>query len=273
MTILLATLLVGGFAGTVGALLGVGGGLFLVPFLNRVLGLPFSVASGVSLVTIIATSIASSAARGRLQVVNLRLAMVLEVFTVGGAIAAISVFATRTDEALRLPFAWTMVAIAVVVASRLDRRNIIADASIDVGWLGGRYREAESGGVVSYRLKRAPVAVVMSFLAGVVSQFGIGGGVMVVPALNTWCGVPIRVAAATSSFMLGVTALAGAAHSFLRGDVSPELAAAAVLGVLAGTQVGVRLGVSVPAKTQKILMIGLLLTVWVIYFFDLKAHR
>jgi uncharacterized membrane protein YfcA len=273
VTILLATLLVGGFAGTVGALLGVGGGLFLVPFLNRVLGLPFAVATGVSLVTIIATSTASSAPRGRLQIVNLRLAMVLEVFTVAGALSAISLFASRTDEALRLPFAWTMVAIAAVVLSRLDRRNVIADPTIEVGWLGGRYREDEAGGVVSYRLKRTPVAFVMSFFAGVVSQFGIGGGVMVVPALNTWCGVPIRVAAATSSFMLGVTALVGATHSFVKGDVSPELAAAAVLGVLGGTQVGVRLGVRVPAKIQKILMICLLLTVWVIYFFDLKAHK
>ncbi len=273
MTILFVTLIVGAAAGTVGALLGVGGGLFLMPFLTKVLHLPFSVATGVSLVTIIATSSASSAASGRLRLVNLRLAMLLEVFTVAGALIAITLFAGLSEATIGQIFGWTMLAIAVMVLSRIDRRNVILGEVTDVGWMGGRYAEKEAGGEVAYRLKRAPVAFGMSLLAGVVSGFGIGGGVMVVPALNTWCGVPIRVAAATSSFVLGVTALVGAAHAFLKGDIVPELAAAAVIGVLGGTQLGVRLGVSLPAKTQKLLMVVFLVIVWAIFFFDLKARR
>lgn len=269
----LLTFAVGAFAGGVGALLGVGGGLFLMPFLTKVLHLPFAVAAGISLVTIIATSTASSAVKGRLTLVNLRLAMLLETFTVAGGLLAITLLATMSEAAVGQTFSWTMVAIAVMVLSRIDRRNVIKGPVLDVGLLGGRYAERESGGEVAYRLKRAPVAFGMSFLAGVVSGFGIGGGVMVVPALNTWCGVPIRVAAATSSFMLGVTALVGAAHAFVRGDIVPELAAAAVLGVLAGTQLGVRLGVNLPAKTQKLLMVAFLAIVWAVFFFDLKVTR
>ena len=199
--------------------------------------------------------------------------MLLEVFTVAGALVAINLFKTWSEHTIGQVFAWTMVGIAAMVLSRIDRRNVMTGAVADVGILGGRYHEKESGGEVAYRLKRAPIAFGMSFVAGVVSGFGIGGGVIVVPTLNTWCGVPIRVAAATSSFVLGVTALVGAAHAFLRGDIVPELAAAAVIGVLGGTQIGVRLGVNLPARTQKLLMVALLATVWVIFFFDLKARR
>jgi uncharacterized membrane protein YfcA len=275
MTVLLITMTLGAFAGTVGSLLGVGGGIFLVPFLNKVVGLPFHVSAGISLITIIATSAASSAAKGRLSLVNLRLAMVLEVFTVVGAAAGLYALAGVQQRTLELLFATTLVLIAIMVLSRIDRRNVVTSGSVDVGRMGGRYYEAESGGEVAYNLRNAPLAFSLCFIAGMVSNFGIGGGVIVVPALNTWSGVPIRVAAAISSFMLGVTALVIAAHAYQRGQVVPELAAAAVLGVLVGTQLGIRLGVGVRAKTQKLILVALVLAVATVYFFfpDLKAPK
>ena len=97
-----------------------------------------------------------------------------------------------------------------MVLSRLDRRNVL-DATADPGTLGGRFYEEESGREVVYRVKRLPVALVVSALAGVVSgSLGIGGGILKVPLLNAWCGVPLRAAAATSALMIGVTAAASA---------------------------------------------------------------
>ena len=94
--------------------------------------------------------------------------------------------------------------------TRLQRRNVILDPSVDPGVLGGRFYEDESGGIVTYRVKRLPVAIAASFVAGNVSSLlGIGGGIIKVPVLNAWCGVPLRAAAATSAFMIGVTATAG----------------------------------------------------------------
>ena len=64
---------------------------------------------------------------------------------------------------------------------------------------------------MTYRVKRLPLALAASFVAGNVSSLlGIGGGFIKVPVLNAWCGVPLRAAAATSAFMIGVTATAGA---------------------------------------------------------------
>ena len=263
----LATLLAGAVAGGLGALLGIGGGVLLVPFLNLAMGLPFAAASGISLVTIIATSSASSAAKGRMHLVNLRLGMVLEIFTTTGGVFGFWWFGKRHDATVEMMFGWTLVAIALIMLSRIDKRNVIMDQTVDVGVLGGRYEEAESGGMVSYRLRRPIVAFTVSFVAGIVSNFGIGGGIVKVPVLNAWCGVPIRTAAATSSLMIGATALVLTIENFRAGHIVPELAATTVLGVLVGTQVGVYVQHRSKAKTHKIVMVTLLLSVAALYLF------
>ena len=98
-------------------------------------------------------------------------------------------------------------------------------------------------------------------------MLGIGGGVLKVPVLNAWCGVPMRAAAATSALMLGATAVVGAINAFAHGYISrPELAAATVLGVLGGSRLGIQLAERSRAKSQKMLMAGVLLMVAVIYF-------
>ena len=68
--------------------------------------------------------------------------------------------------------------------------RVILDPAADTGRLGGRYFEVESGAVVSYRVRRIPLAMAVSFVAGSVSSLlGVGGGILKVPALNVWCGV------------------------------------------------------------------------------------
>jgi uncharacterized membrane protein YfcA len=79
--------------------------------------------------------------------------------------------------------------------------------------------------------------------------------------------VPIRTAAATSSMMIGATALVLTIENYRNGNVMPELAAAAVLGVLLGTQVGVYVQHRSKAKTHKLVMVALLLGVAAIYLF------
>lgn len=261
------TLLAGSVAGCLGALLGIGGGVFLVPFLNLVLGLPSRTASGISLITVIATSSVVSAKSGRLQIANLRLAMVLEIFTTLGAALGGLLVHRLSDSTIYLVFGATLFTVSVVMVGRAGRRNVIRDTTVDVGALGGRYHEDESGGEVAYRVRRTPVAFGMSVVAGVVSTLvGIGGGVLKVPALNAWCGVPMRVAAATSALMIGATAAAGVIPYFTHGNIVPELAATTVLGVLAGSQAGFLISARSKARGLKLLMAGVLAVVAVIYF-------
>jgi len=257
----------GVIAGAMGSLLGLAGGVFLVPFLNLGLNFPFSVAAAISLTTVIATSSSVSAVRSREHVINLRLGMLLEVATAGGSLLG-GITAQLIDPAhLQKLFGLTMAAIAATMMTRLNRRNVILDSSVDTGVLGGRYVEQESGGVVCYRVKRLPLAMFASFVAGNVSSLlGIGGGVIKVPVLNAWCGVPLRVAAATSAFMIGVTATPGAIIYYGRGQLIPALAAAAVLGVQLGSWRALRLAPKVPAKWLKLLMAVVLGIVAILMF-------
>jgi len=260
--ILFSVMAMGTLAGALGALLGLGGGVFLVPFLRQVLGLPAAVASGISLTTVIATSSVVSAKTSGRQLINLRLGMLLEVATAAGGLAGGIAAQRLSDRALDISFAIVTAAIAIVMLSRLDRRNVILDLSIDPGRLGGRYHDHESGGEIVYRVKRLPLALMASWIAGGISGLlGVGGGILKVPVLNAWCGVPLRAAAATSAFMIGVTAAASAPVYYAQGRIIAPLAGAAVIGVLIGSRLGLRFGARAPAKWLKLLMAIVLLAV------------
>jgi uncharacterized membrane protein YfcA len=256
----------GAASGGLGATLGIGGGVLLIPFLNIALGFPLDLASGIGLMTVIATSsVVSTNVTGR-RLMNLRLGMVLQIPASFGALAGGIVVARIPKEALYVMFAIVTASVALLMLSRLDRRNVILDPSVDAGKFGGRYYEEESGQEVVYRTRRVPLALAVSLAAGIVSGLlGIGGGTLQVPALNAWCGVPMRAAAATSSVMIGVTAVASAPIYYARGDVSPPLAAAAVLGVLVGSRLGIWISRRAKAKWLKALMATLLGAVAVMY--------
>jgi len=257
----------GAVAGGLGALLGIGGGVFLVPFLNLGLNFPFTVAAAISLTTVIATSSSVSAGRTGQQLINMRLGMVLEVATAGGSLLGGVTAQMVAQSILQKLFGLVTAVVALIMLSRLNRRNVILDPSAQPGTLGGRYYEDESGATVTYRVKRMPIALAASFVAGNVSSLlGIGGGVIKVPVLNAWCGVPLRAAAATSAFMIGVTATAGAVIYYGRGQLVPLLAAAAVLGVQFGSWTGMHIGARASARWLKLLMAIVLFIVSVLMF-------
>ena len=264
VSLALATIifLSGTAAGAFGALLGLGGGVFFVPLLHLALGFPLRTAAAVSLTTVIATSSSVSAGRAGEQLINLRLGMVLEVATVAGSLLGGLTAHLFSETTLQRLFGVVTVVAALAVLARVNRRNVVRDTTVDPGLLGGRFDEGESGGTVVYRVKRLPIGLLASFVAGNVSSLlGIGGGVLKVPALNAWCGIPVRAAAATSAFMIGVTATGGAIIYFGRGELPPLAAAPAVLGVQLGSAIGIRLADRVPAKWLKILLVAVLLSV------------
>jgi uncharacterized membrane protein YfcA len=266
LLVVLVVMIAGAVAGCLGSLLGIGGGVFLVPFLNAGLGFDFKVAAATGLMTVIATSSAVSAGKTGRHLINLKLGMLLEVATtVGGLVAALKV-AQLSNHTLTIIFACVTAAIAVLMLSRLDRRNIL-EASVSPGHFGGRFHDDDTGRDIVYRVKRLPLGMGASFVAGAVSgTLGIGGGILKVPVLNAWCGVPMRAAAATSGLMIGVTAAASAPIYFARGQVEPHVAAAAVLGVLIGSKAGFWLGDRSRVKWLKVLMAIVLAAVSIQYF-------
>jgi uncharacterized membrane protein YfcA len=254
--------LAGIVAGGLGSLLGLGGGVFLVPLLVVALGLPMPQAVAISLTTVVATSsVVASRVTGR-HLINLRLGMLLEVATAAGGLLGGLTAMALTPLMLQYLFAAVMLFIAAVTLARRNRRNVQLASDADPGWLGGRFADPQAGRVVTYRVKRLPLALAGSFVAGNLSSLlGIGGGVLKVPLLNAWCGVPLRVAAATSALMIGVTAVPGAIIYFGNGQLRPALAAAAVLGVQAGAPLAARLGLALTDKALSLLLVGVMLFV------------
>jgi uncharacterized membrane protein YfcA len=252
----------GTVAGALGALLGLGGGIFLVPFLNLGFNFPITVAAAISLTTVIATSSTVSAGRAGKQLINMRLGMLLEVATAAGSLFGGVTAQFLAQSTLQRLFGLVAMIVAIIMLTRLKRRNVMLDPSSEPGVLGGRFYDEESRSTVTYRVKRLPLAIAASFVAGnVSSMLGIGGGIIKVPILNAWCGVPMRAAAATSAFMIGVTATAGAVIYYGRGQIVPVLAAAAVLGVQLGSWGGMHFGQRASVKWLKIMMAAILVVV------------
>lgn len=249
-------------AGVMGSMLGLGGGVFLVPFLVLVVGMPFSEAAAISLAAVIATSnVVSAASTGR-HLVNLRLGVVLEVATAAGGLSG-GLLALRVPaRALEGLFVLTLGLVAVQMIRRLDRTNAMPDDGRPLGKLDGRIYDEARGQTLIYRVRRVPAALAASYVAGILSTLlGIGGGIVKVPVLTSVCGVPIRVAAATSAFMIGVTATAGAVIYYGQGVMQPTLAAAVVLGSRVGTGLGMRLVERWHPRHLKLLLSLVLLTV------------
>jgi uncharacterized protein len=250
----------GAATGLLGSLLGLGGGVFLVPLLTLALGVPIRVAIAASLISVMATAVASASVNLDRGLVNVRLGLVLEVATASGALLGGLVAAHLTQRQLFLTFAATMASMGMVMALRSGRRNVIADLSVDVGALGGRLQEGDA--VYVYRVRRLGIGVFASLVAGAISGLlGLGGGIVKVPILNTFCGIPIRVAAATSTFMIGITTAASAFLYYGRGDIVLPVTAAVALGALPGSLLGARMSDRVATRSLKVLMAVVLLVV------------
>jgi uncharacterized protein len=257
----------GAAAGSLGAVLGIGGGVFLVPLLNLVLGFPIGVAAAISLATVIATSSTVTAGKAGQHLLNFRFGMVLEVATAAGSVLGGLTAQMLAQATLQKLFGVVTGVVALATIARSGRRNVILDPLAAPGILGGRFHDEESGQTIVYRIKRMPLALGASFIAGNVSSLlGIGGGVIKVPVLNGWCGMPLRAAAATSAFMIGVTATAGVIIYYVNGQLLPTAAAAAILGVQLGSFVGLKASPRMPVKMLKLLLAGVLAAVAVLMF-------
>jgi uncharacterized membrane protein YfcA len=231
-------LVIGGLvAGAFGALLGLGGGILLVPLLTLGFGVSLPAAVGTSLISVIATSTGGAAVNVRAGRADVRLGIRLAGGTVVGAFTGAVLAGFLPERLLAGLFAVLLVYTSVAMLRGLRVGAAGRDeASVDPTVPDG----PESPG---YRTRRVPWAIGGSFVAGTVSSLlGIGGGVVTVPLVHLLMRAPMRVAVATSNYIIGITGAAGAYAYLFRGDVDPRQAAPVVLGVVVGAAAGARLG-------------------------------
>jgi uncharacterized protein len=252
-------------AGMLGSLLGLGGGIIIIPALTLLFHIDIRYAIGASIVSVIATSSGAAAAYVRERMTNLRVAMVLELATTSGALSGAYLAGHITSRWLYLIFGLIMGYSALMMFRR--RGETSSDITISAPWadylrLHSSYYDESLGREVVYRVARTRVGLALMYVAGVVSGLlGIGSGALKVPAMDLAMRLPIKVSTATSNFMIGVTAAASAGMYFARGDIDPFVAAPVATGVLLGSVLGSRLLGRLQSSTIRVVFVAVLL--WV----------
>ncbi len=258
----LILLVVSIFGGFLGALLGLGGGVVIVSVLTLVMHVHIRYAIAASLIAVIATSSGAAASFLKDRLTNLRLAVLLEVGTVLGAITGFLI--SKHIEARGLYFLFG--GFLLVSAFLMLRKKGDARAEVDHHWskklnLSGTV--ANQAGVHSpYWVANVPIGLITMYGAGILSALlGIGSGMFKVMAMDGAMKLPMKVSSATSNFMIGVTASASAGAYLMRGDIRPEIACPVSIGILVGSWFGARLMPKMPATLIRRIFVVVLVIV------------
>ena len=246
-------------AGLLGSLVGLGGGVLIVPILTLVFGLPIYFAIGASIISVIATSSGAAAAYVRDHMTNMRVGMFLEIATTTGAICGAFLAGMLAPELLSVIFGVILLISAAPLIFKLGEelpKGVKDDRLAKWLRLSSSYPDQHLGHEVSYSISRTPVGLFMMYVAGLISGLlGIGSGTFKVLAMDTMMRLPMKVSTTTSNFMIGVTAAASAGIYFSRGDIAPMVAAPVALGILIGALVGARLLAHLSNKTLRLIFI------------------
>jgi len=241
-TFFVAVLLTSVGAGTVGAVLGLGGGILLVPILTMFFGVDLHYAMGASIISVIANSSGAAAAYLRTGLSNVRIGFFLVMATISGALTGALLMNVVPVRWLELILG---LALSYSVVATIQQINVELPREVPSDWLAmrfgleGVYYDRRLGEEVKYRATHVGRGVAAMYGAGVLSGLlGIGSGAFKVLAMDTFMRLPMKVSTATSNFMIGITAAASAGIYFTRGDIHPLIVAPVVIGVLVGAYLG-----------------------------------
>ena len=229
-------------AGGFGALVGIGGGLIIVPLLSVGLGVDIKHAIAASLLGVIAVSTSAAASYLGAGLADRRLGLTLLLATAAGGIIGGYTAALLDARALSAIFGVVLVLVAIqMIRGRRQTAPVLVGDPSGLEF-ESTYVEPTTGEEVTYRARRVGLGAAVSVFAGALSGLlGVGGGIINVPTMNVLMGIPIRVALTTSTYMLGATAAASALIYYSRGLIDPLLAGPVVVGVFIGARAGARL--------------------------------
>ncbi len=247
--LMIALILVGILAGVMGALFGVGGGMVIVPILTIGFGLAAKDAVAISLVGIVATSVGASSVYVGKGISNVKLGLFMEVTTVFGAIVGVFIAMYVSNLAMTVVFSIVLVysGYRMIVNSGKD-----VELTKEPGKYHMSYYDETEKAYVGYNIHNLGKGAAISTVAGVIaSMTGMGGGTIKVPVMNMYMDVPMKVATATSNYMIGITAFAGAILYFVMGEVDLMFAGSVAVGGFVGSMLGTRISAHINGKSLR----------------------
>lgn len=245
-------------AAIVGSMLGLGGGVFLVPIFTLFFGVDQKLAIGASAVAVVTNSVVGSSVHLRSRFTNLRLAMLLQVTMATGATIGAVLGVWAPERAVNVVFG--LVLLYAASSMLLKRTSAAPDEAIPDTWgLRGSYIDPATKLLVSYVPRRVATGLgISAFAGGLSGMLGVGGGVIQVPAMNLLMRVPVKAAAGTSSFMVGITAIATAFVYYAEAKIDPTVVVPAMIGIFIGSQAGSRLTRRLKAQNLVMLFVAIL---------------
>jgi uncharacterized protein len=248
-------------AAILGSMLGLGGGVFLVPILTLFFGIDPKFAVGASAVVVVTNSVVGSTNHLRIRFTNPRLAMLLQIATAAGAIAGALYGVLADPRVIYIVFGAVLIYAAVSMVVRSERRVIAPPPGApDTLRLGAAFRDPAIKEEIAYIPINVGWGMGVGVGAGVISgMLGVGGGVVMVPAMNLLMRVPVKAAVGTSTFMVGITSVATAFVFYSQGFIDPTLVVPAIVGVFVGGQIGSRLTRRIRAQRLALLFALILL--------------
>ncbi|MFI5422126.1 MAG: sulfite exporter TauE/SafE family protein [Nitrososphaerales archaeon] len=269
---LLTILLISCGAGFLGSLIGIGGGVIIVPVLTIVYGIPLQYALGASIISVIATSSGSASAYLREKITNLRIGTFLLIATtfgaVLGAIATLSLIRSGFEWLILFVFGFVLIYSSYNVYKK-GRAGLKSNRSLanqepnqlaELLDLKGEYYDEVRRENVTYEAAHVIPGFSVMFIAGIFSGLlGIGSGALKVLGMDTLMKLPFKVSTTTSNLMIGVTAVASAGIYYIQGFINPLLAAPIAFGVVLGSIVGTKILVRSKPSSLRFLFVIILL--------------
>lgn len=268
MVEILQFMLIAVLAGFLGSLVGLGGGIIITPALTILFGFDIKYAIGASIVAVIATSSGSAIAFVKDHVSNMRVGMLLEVFTTAGGVVGALMAGVFSSKLLYIFFSLILLnsfygmlkKTGLITKLKKEEEIVENDKYADKYKLNSTYYDKATGETVKYNVTNVPQGSLVMFGAGFASGLlGIGSGAFKVVALDTYMKLPIKVSTATSNFMMGVTATASALIYFFNGTINPAVAAPIAIGTLIGSRTGAKVMQRLDAKYIRYIFLPILL--------------
>ena len=268
MVEILQFMLIAVLAGFLGSLVGLGGGIIITPALTILFGFDIKYAIGASIVAVIATSSGSAIAFVKDHVSNMRVGMLLEVFTTAGGVVGALMAGVFSSKLLYIFFSLILLnsfygmlkKTGLITKLKKEEEKVENDKYANKYKLNSTYYDKATGETVEYNVTNVPQGSLVMFGAGFASGLlGIGSGAFKVVALDTYMKLPIKVSTATSNFMMGVTATASALIYFFNGTINPAVAAPIAIGTLIGSRTGAKVMQRLDAKYIRYIFLPILL--------------
>jgi len=226
------------FAGLLGSLTGLGGGVVIIPLLTLLLNVNIHYAIGAALVSVIATSSGSAVAYVKEGITNIRLGMFLEIATTIGALAGAMLALHIQTSVIAVVFGVILI-FSAYMSLRPKSEQVNQQKSILAQKLKLNSSYPVKDQVVEYGVQNVIGGFFMMLFAGIISGLlGIGSGALKVVAMDGIMRIPFKASTTTSNFMIGVTAAASAVVYLQRGYIDPGLSMPVVIGVLLGALTG-----------------------------------